>query len=48
MLLAIDIGNSNVVEVYISSLRKKVDAAYDNKLIHTIRGYGYVLKEENQ
>ena len=39
---------SNVVDVYIRMLRKKVDADHENKLIHTVRGYGYVLKEENE
>ena len=39
------IGNSNVVEVYISGLRKKVDAASEHKLIHTVRSVGYTIKE---
>ncbi len=34
---------SNVVEVYISGLRKKIDADADVKLIHTLRGHGYML-----
>lgn len=38
-------GGTNVVDVYISYLRKKVDEGQDKKLIHTIRGRGYVLKE---
>jgi len=42
------IVGSNVVDVYIRMLRKKVDAAYDTKLIQTIRGYGYVLKEAGE
>lgn len=37
-------GCSNVVDVYIRYLRKKIDDAYEPKLIHTIRGSGYVLK----
>ncbi len=37
-------GGSNVVDVYIRYLRKKIDQDYDMKLIHTIRGAGYVLK----
>ncbi len=37
---------SNVVDVYIRMLRKKVDADFEKKLIHTVRGFGYVLKEE--
>ena len=38
-------GGSNVVDVYIRYLRKKIDDPYKKKLIHTIRGVGYVLKE---
>lgn len=37
-------GGSNVVDVYIRYLREKIDDAYEPKLIHTIRGSGYVLK----
>ena len=40
-------GNSNNVDVYMSKLRKKVDDNYDKKLIHTIRGVGWVLREES-
>ncbi|MEL1243614.1 response regulator transcription factor [Flavobacterium sp. DGU11] len=36
--------NTNVVDVYINYLRKKIDKPYDNKLIHTIKGLGYVIK----
>ncbi len=36
--------NPNVVDVYINYLRKKIDKPYDNKLIHTIKGLGYVIK----
>ncbi len=36
---------SNVVDVYIRYLRRKLDDGYDTKLIHTVRGRGYVLKE---
>jgi len=39
-------GGTNVVDVYIRYLRKKIDEEFDNKLIHTIRGKGYVLREE--
>lgn len=35
---------TNVVDVVINRLRKKVDRSYDTKLIHTVRGVGYVLK----
>lgn len=38
-------GGTNVVDVYISYLRKKIDDGYANKLIHTVRGSGYVLRE---
>lgn len=36
---------TNVVDVYINYLRKKIDADANNKLIHTVVGMGYVLKE---
>ena len=36
---------TNVVEARICCLREKIDKHYDNKLIHTVRGVGYVLKE---
>lgn len=39
-------GGTNVVDVYIRYLRKKIDEGYDKKLIHTVRGMGYVLREE--
>lgn len=38
-------GGSNVIDVYIRYLRKKIDENYEPKLIHTVRGHGYVLKE---
>ncbi len=38
-------GGTNVVDVYISYLRKKVDGGHEKKLIHTVRGKGYVLRE---
>jgi DNA-binding response OmpR family regulator len=38
--------NSNVVDVYIRFLRKKIDDDYEKKLIQTVRGSGYVLREE--
>lgn len=37
--------NTNVVDVYINYLRKKIDHPYEHKLIHTIKGLGYVIKE---
>lgn len=36
--------NTNVVDVYINYLRKKIDKPYNTKLIHTIKGLGYVVK----
>lgn len=39
-------GGSNVVDVYIRYLRKKIDEGRDRRLIHTVRGVGYVLREE--
>ncbi len=38
-------GGSNVIDVYIRYLRKKIDEGQEPKLIHTVRGHGYVLKE---
>jgi DNA-binding response OmpR family regulator len=39
-----DLG-TNVVDVYVNYLRKKIDSPYANKFIHTVIGMGYVLKE---
>ncbi|MGN0521723.1 MAG: response regulator transcription factor [Eubacterium sp.] len=39
-------GGTNVVDVYISYLRRKIDGGFDSKIIHTVRGHGYILKEE--
>ncbi len=36
----------NVIDVHMARLRRKVDEPFDRKLIHTIRGVGYVLREE--
>jgi two-component system response regulator MprA len=38
-------GSSNVMEVYVGYLRAKLEAAAEPRLIHTIRGVGYVMKE---
>ncbi len=38
-------GGSNLVEVYVNYLRRKLDQDFDPKLIHTVRGAGYVLRE---
>lgn len=40
-------GDSNVVDVAIRRLRRKVDDAFAQKLIHTLRGVGYVLEQRN-
>jgi two-component system copper resistance phosphate regulon response regulator CusR len=37
--------NTNVIDVYVSYLRKKLDKGYTTKLIHTVVGMGYVLRE---
>jgi len=37
---------TNVVDVYINHLRSKIDDGFPKKLLHTVRGVGYVLKEE--
>ena len=39
-------GGTNVVDVYISYLRKKLDGVHEKKLLHTVRGMGWVLKED--
>ncbi len=38
-------GNTNVLEVYVKQLRQKLEAAGEPRLIHTLRGTGYVLRE---
>ncbi|NTV30066.1 MAG: response regulator transcription factor, partial [Candidatus Omnitrophica bacterium] len=37
-------ANTNVVDVFINHLRKKIDAGSDRKLIHTLHGRGYMIK----
>jgi DNA-binding response OmpR family regulator len=37
---------TNIIDVYVNYVRKKVDKGFDRKLIHTVRGQGYVLKAE--
>ncbi len=39
-------NNSNVIDVYVSYLRKKIDKDFSPKLLHTIVGMGYVLRED--
>jgi len=36
---------TNIIDVYVNYLRKKVDKGFDRRLIHTVRGQGYVLRE---
>jgi DNA-binding response OmpR family regulator len=36
---------TNLIDVYINHVRNKVDSGFDLKLIHTVRGVGYVVKE---
>jgi len=38
--------STNVVDVYVNYLRKKIDQGFEKKLIHTIRGAGYIIKDE--
>ena len=38
-------GGTNVVDVYISYLRRKIDGESERKLIHTVRGVGYAIRE---
>lgn len=39
------IGETNIIDVYVRYLRTKIDDRYGIKLIHTVRGVGYVIKE---
>ena len=39
-------GETNIVDVYIRYLRSKIDDPYEQKLIHTVRGVGYVLRSD--
>lgn len=41
------LGDTNVVDVYIRYLRSKIDEKYNRKIIHTVRGVGYSIKDEN-
>ncbi len=38
-------SGTNVVDVYVNYLRNKIDKGFENKLIHTVFGMGYILKE---
>ena len=39
-------GESNIIEVYVRYLRQKLEAAGEPRLIHTVRGVGYILRED--
>lgn len=41
-------GNTNVVDVYIRYLRAKIDEPFSTRLLHTVRGVGYTLREEKK
>jgi DNA-binding response OmpR family regulator len=36
----------NVIDVHVARLRRKIDAPHDSRLIHTLRGVGFVVREE--
>ncbi len=40
-------GESNIIEVYVRYLRQKIEANDEPRLLHTVRGVGYILREEN-
>ena len=42
------IGDTNIVDVYVRYLRSKMDEPFPQKLLHTIRGVGYTIKEGNE
>jgi two-component system response regulator MprA len=39
-------GESNIIEVYVRYLRQKTEAENESRLLHTVRGFGYVLRED--
>jgi DNA-binding response OmpR family regulator len=39
-------NESNVIDVYVRHLRKKIDEPYPSRLIHTLTGFGYVMKKD--
>jgi DNA-binding response OmpR family regulator len=41
-----NMGESNIIEVYIRALRIKLEASNSKRLLHTVRGVGYVLREQ--
>ena len=40
------LGDTNVVDVYIRYIRQKIDAKYDDRIVNTVRGVGYIVKDE--
>lgn len=40
------LGDTNVVDVYIRYIRQKIDLKYDVKVVNTVRGVGYIIKDE--
>ncbi len=41
-------GDPNILEVYVSYLRKKIDAPFDRRSLETVRGFGYRLIDEHR
>jgi DNA-binding response OmpR family regulator len=39
--------STNIVEVHVSHLRNKIDKSYEPKLLHTVKGVGYVLEQRD-
>jgi DNA-binding response OmpR family regulator len=44
----IQADSTNIVDVYVNFLRKKIESVSNKKYIHTVRGTGYVFKEEDE
>jgi len=40
--------STNIVDVYVNFLRKKIESVTSKRYIHTVRGTGYVLKEDDE
>ena len=40
------VGETNIIDVYVRYIRSKIDDRFGIKLIHTVRGVGYVIKEQ--
>jgi DNA-binding response OmpR family regulator len=41
-------GESNIIEVYVRYLRQKLEAGGEARIIHTVRGVGYILREDQE